>query len=102
MYDCRKATKPLGPDCGLTFSSPNREELLAMLTVLPSEECDLLPNGESLPELAAAAARLMDHCGLACLLVTLGQDGVLLVRKGGPGWEEGWQVSQYSHLQPFS
>eukprot|EP00092_Neocalanus_flemingeri_P003763 GFUD01004049.1.p1 GENE.GFUD01004049.1~~GFUD01004049.1.p1 ORF type:complete len:279 (+),score=117.13 GFUD01004049.1:22-837(+) len=87
--DVRKAVKPLlSPHhSGMTYCSPNLNELNSMLSTLPDPPAPLLPINLStaaaqVQNIATATSTLLAHYQLGVVLVTLSECGVVLVRRG--------------------
>ena len=89
--DLSKATKPLTSDHNnaITYTSPNLNELNSMLATLPSppEQIKILPSDnieEKVNEIGSAARQMLEHYGIKCIVVTLSENGVVIVRRGQP------------------
>ena len=89
--DLSKATKPLTSPHhdAITFTSPNLNELNSMLATLPSppEPVKILSNENiesSVRVIGAAAKQLLEHYKISCIVVTLSENGVVIVRRGKP------------------
>jgi len=89
--DLRKANLPLSSPSvsAMTYCSPNLNELNSMLSYLTGVHTQLpkvtLDNAkETVLEVGAAAAKLVEEYGLSVVLVTLSECGVIVVRRGQP------------------
>ena len=87
--DLSKAFKPLTSlnHSSVTYSSPNLNELNAMLLTLPDLPCKIQSISseniqQQIIQIAENARKLIDHYKIQCLMVTLSEHGVVIVRQG--------------------